>query len=308
MMICAKSSIGISQSLSNSKAFVMKFCHIAPTQWISLASQYSDCFLSLAHLVESDDDYVLNMHAGCVNAEHAGTEIVKIMDNSGFEYYKEHGAGYVFDPHKLIDLGTKISAQYIVLPDYPAQEGRVTINAARKYAPMFKNRGFGTFFCPQSEIGKRSQYLEAIRWAAESPLIDYIGISILGAPNAFGVEKDNKLQRYTCRAWLMKLLYEDGILDKIRKNNKKIHFLGMVDGPNEIALVEHYHDYIDSWDSSAAVWAGLNGVRFDNSPTGLLNGKFETPVDFKFPISNTDQYSDVIENMLYINRLIDRNI
>jgi hypothetical protein len=73
----------------------------------------------------------------------------------------------------------------------------------------------------------------------------------------------------------------------------------MVDGPNEIDLLEDYEYYINSWDTSAAVWAGMNGVRFDKTPTGLVNGKIESEVNFN--ISTSDKDDDVNYNINYIN-------
>ena len=84
---------------------------------------------------------------------------------------------------------------------------------------------------------------------------------------------------------MMSELQRRGILDMALENGKKIHFLGMVDGPNEIALC-YPQFHIDTWDSSAAVWAGLNGIEFDQSPTGLINGKFEEEVDFSTQIND----------------------
>ena len=80
-----------------------------------------------------------------------------------------------------------------------------------------------------------------------------------------------------------------GVLDQISRNKKKIHFLGMVDGPNEIELMQlnGYDDYIDTWDSSCAVWYGLNGIKFDRSPSGSVNGKFEEEVDFDIKTGDT---------------------
>ena len=57
---------------------------------------------------------------------------------------------------------------------------------------------------------------------------------------------------------------------------------------------------IDTWDSSAAVWAGLNGIAFDNSPTGLMNGKFELEVDFNAKFEDT---TIACSNMAYIDQL-----
>ena len=76
-------------------------------------------------------------------------------------------------------------------------------------------------------------------------------------------QKDNKLQRFLSRWKFMQLLDEHNILQRAKENGKKIHFLGMVDGPNEISLMRDFH--IDTWDSSAGVWTGLNGIQLDLS-------------------------------------------
>jgi len=188
-----------------------------------------------------------------------------------------------------------------VMSDYPNEPGSKTIKAAQQLAPQFKDNGFGTFFVPQSEIGDLEDYIATFAWAACSPLVDYIGVSILGVPNAYGVEKDNKLQRYVSRFHMMKELERRGILKLAYLNNKKIHFLGMVDGPNEIELCGEF--CINTWDSSAAVWAGLNGISFDSSPTGLINGKFEEEVDFNFVTMDKELLALAKQNQQYINDL-----
>ena len=130
--------------------------------------------------------------------------------------------------------------------------------------------------------------IDCFDWAAKSTEVDYIGVSILAVPLAYGVEKDNKLQRFLSRWKFMKELWERGILDTIEVQNKKLHFLGMVDGPNEIDLVREFLPIINTWDSSAAVWYGLNGGTLDSSPSGLVNGKYEKEVDFSHPLDDTD--------------------
>lgn len=82
----------------------------------------------------------------------------------------------------------------------------------------------------------------------------------------------------------------------------------MVDGPNEIKLMSQFKGYINSWDSSAAIWAGLNDIAFDNSPTGLLDGKFEAEVDFD---AKMEGYTESLifcakKNMQYIDSLCKR--
>lgn len=273
----------------------LQFCHIVPTPHLSLADR-SDTHLLLAHLVESDDDYTYYYYS---RKSIDGRERTYILDNSAFEMYKAGREMYPSD--KLIEMGNRVKADYIVMSDYPNEPGSKTIKAALEYAPKFKQAGFGTFFVPQSKIGDIEDYIQCFAWAASSPLVDYIGVSILGVPNAYGVEKGNKLQRFFSRWKMMKELKRRGILDLAKRNRKKIHFLGMVDGPNEIELCSEFD--IDTWDSSAAAWAGLNGIAFDGSPTGLINGKFEKEVEFDQRFEDNSVIELAKANIEYINQL-----
>jgi hypothetical protein len=319
----------------------MEFCHISPSAWLhELNGRYRSfdrkSHLVLAHLVEEDKVYTSfynprtefdhayfhetlydyndnqvfdNQLRNGVAARTDFSPLLSrnktiILDNSAFELY-QRGLP-MFDGNKLIDLGKKIGANYIVMPDYPGEHQWKTIEAAREFGPQFKQAGFGTFFVPQSEIGDIEGYLEAFAFAATSPLVDYIGVSILGVPNAYGVY-GNPLQQYLSRKKMMETLYQRGLLQAAKHMKKKIHFLGMLDGPNELIEVLPYGRYIDTWDSSAAVWAGINGVGFDDSPTGLINGKVKSHVDFSLPYTEDDKRDKLIkDNMKYIDDLVDR--
>lgn len=283
----------------------MKFCHITPVDHLDLVKG-RESHLTLAHIVdgmegseEQVEKYIEFYKNEKKNAEMNGTPYLNIMDNSAFELYKNQMP--MFDPEKLLELAKKVDATHIVLPDHPAHPSMVTIDDARRYAPIFKQAGFGTFFVPQSDVGDLEDLCTAFAWAASSPLIDYIGISILAVPNAYNCEKGNPLQRFHARWKFMNELYDRNLLQLAAQNGKKIHFLGMVDGPNEISLVRDFH--IDTWDSSAGVWAGLNGIPFDQSPTGLGNGKFEKHVDFEANFEDTTMAKN---NMNYIDYLVDR--
>ena len=267
------------------------FCHIMPTAYLDTWGRKYNTQLVLAHLVEQDEEYKEFFW------KYNNT---KILDNSAFEMFKTGPPMYESD--KLIEMGKKVDADYIVMSDYPDQDPSVTIRAAEELAPKFKDAGFGTFFCPQSKVGDLDGLVSSFAWAATSSLVDYIGFSILNIPNAYGVEKNNKLQRYLSRLKFVKELDKIGVLDMIVENGKKIHFLGMVDGPNEIELMEYngYSECIDTWDSSAAVWYGLNGIRFDTSPTGAVNGKFEKEVDFN---CKEGDIKSVEYNLAYIDKL-----
>ena len=228
------------------------------------------------------------------------------MDNSAFEMYKQGKP--MLTPMKVLEMAQKIKANYVVLSDYPGEHSSKTIQAAIDLAPLFRSWGFGTFFVPQSNIGDKEDLINAFDWASTSRHVNYIGVSILGVPNAYGVEKGNKLQRFVARFMFMQELLDRGILDRIRKNKKKIHFLGMVDGPNEIRLMEPYREYIDTWDSSAGVWLGLNGRTFDSSPTGIIDGKFEKEVDFDLEQADVsiDNYNLAKYNIDYIDSIVTK--
>ena len=278
----------------------INFCHISPTQYLHLVKN-RDTHLVLAHLIEKDlngetDGSYTEFYR---NESHRGATI--IVDNSMFEYYKQGKPP--LDSSKLIDLGRAVNGDFIVLSDYPDQPGQVTINKAEELIPEVKAAGFRTFFVPQSKIGDIEDYIKTFEYGINHPEIDLVGVSILGVPNAYGVERNNNLQRYLSRYTMLGTLKKRGILTD---QYKKLHFLGMVDGPNEIELVKDFHDFIWSWDSSSAVWAGIQGVEYDNSPTGLLNGKIETEVDFEIPFDESKTRA-ILNNMARIDNLVQKN-
>ena len=279
----------------------MKFCHITPVDHLDLVKG-REAHLTLAHIVSGMEGTPEQQKKYCAfyaQEKLSNDNYINIMDNSAFELYKCQMP--MFNPEELLDLAKAVSATHIVLPDHPAHPSMVTIDDAKRYAPIFKEAGFGTFFVPQSDIGDLEDLITSFAWAASSPLIDYIGVSILAVPNAYRCEKGNSLQRFNARWKFMNELYDRNLLQLAAQNGKKIHFLGMVDGPNEIPLVRDFH--IDTWDSSAAVWAGLNSISFDDSPTGLINGKFEKHVDFE---SNFKDTSIAEANMKVIDNLVTR--
>lgn len=274
----------------------IEFCHIAPTPHLNLVDK-RPVHLVLAHLIEQDPAYV-DFYLD--QKDRYGCKI--IMDNSAFEMYKQNRPMYPSD--KLLQMATKVKADYIVMSDYPNEPGEKTIEAAKKLAPEIHDAGFKTFFVPQSKIGDEKDCIETFRWASlNTDLVDYVGVSILTAPNAYGVERNNKLQRFCSRLKLMYSMKESLIFSTLKTKGAKVHFLGMMDGPNEIMYMEPFGKYIDTWDSSAAVWAGLNGISFDNSPTGLFDGKFEHEVDFQFKTEEDALLSLAKKNMEYIDKL-----
>lgn len=275
----------------------INFCHIAPTAHLGL-TEYNGAHLLLAHLVEQDSAYT-EFYENLTDGK------VKILDNSAFEKFKAGEPMYPSD--KLIEMGHKVGANIIVMSDYPKEPAQKTIDAALDLMPKFKAAGFKSFFVPQSEIGGIDDYLQAIDWALDQEDIALIGLSILGCPIALGLNEQRygagynewyKMQRFLSRWAILEELDACGILDDRAIN--RFHCLGMVDGPNEIRLLEKYAKYIFSWDSSSAIWAGLNGIAYDDSPTGLMQGKFELEVDFD---SSFDDDNQAVMNMCHIDAL-----
>ena len=281
---------------------MINFAHIAPVSYLPLVKEYP-VHLLLAHLIEENEDY-RNFY---IELKKENPNVFYHVDNSAFEMFKRGQPMY--DSSKLISMARLVNGDSIVMSDYPKEHYTKTINAAIKLIPEIKDAGFKTFFCPQSEFGKIEDLLQSFEWAINNPSIDYIGVSILACPIALGLNEQSygsnhrdesyRLQRYLARWKIFSLLNKRGLLLKNASN--RFHCLGMTDGPNEIELLSQFHKHIFSWDSSSPIWHGINNIRYDGSPTGLRNGKFEDEVDFN--INNVEDISDIVYNMHSIDKM-----
>jgi hypothetical protein len=281
----------------------INFCHIMPVSYLPFTRQYSTHLL-LAHLVEENEQY-RNFY---VNLKRENPNVFYHLDNSAFEMFKRGAPMY--DSDKLIEMGKKVGADSIVMSDYPKQHWSKTVDSAVRLIPEFKKQGFKTFFCPQSELGDVDGLISSFQWAINNGDIDFIGVSILACPIALGVnevkhgaesrDEAYRMQRYLSRWAIFDQLDKRGLLGS--NTSKRFHCLGMTDGPREIALLSKYHQYIFSWDSSSAAWHAINGIDYDNSPTGLRHGKLESEVDFNIAATNS---VDVIYRLKYNTSVID---
>ena len=165
---------------TNRRSDPIKFCHIAPTNYLSNFAYLNGAHLVLAHLVESDPEY-RDFYANLNDGKYM------IMDNSAFEMFKQKRPMY--DSTALLGLAQSIGADCIVMTDYPGQPSYKTREAAESLAPEFKSKGFDTFFCPQSELGDLEDLIQSFRWALNNPLIDLIGVSILACPIPLGIDE-----------------------------------------------------------------------------------------------------------------------
>lgn len=281
---------------------MINFCHIAPVSYLPFVRQYP-AHLLLAHLVEENAEY----REFYINLKRENPTVFYHLDNSAFEMFKRGQPMY--DSDKLLKMADLVGANSIVMSDYPKEDWRKTVLSAESLIPKFKKAGYKTFFCPQSELGDLDGLMKGFEWGLDNDDIDYIGVSILACPIGLGINETKhgdgsrddafRMQRYLSR-WA---IFEELARRNLLKNAYgRFHCLGMTDGPREIALVQDYHDYIFSWDSSTAIWHAINGIEYDNSPTGLRRGKFEEEVDFNIAAPDT---FDVMPRLAYNMRMID---
>ena len=266
-------------------AGIPQFCAIAPISFSDLVSDRSS-HLVLAHLIDADHqatqlqkDYS-DAYTAFIKKESDNGAFV-MMDNSSYELKEPYA------PEKLIELARKCGAHAIVLPDYPFQPAEKTIIAAEEFAPLFKEAGFKTFFVPQSKTGDREDWVDAYLWAANNPLIDIIGISILGVPNAW-----NNIDPAFARVVAMQHLLDIGEFAE----DKHHHFLGLNAGPAlEIPSLLRM-GVLDTVDSSGPVWSAINSHRYSQECDSYQAvRKLTSPVDFFMKLTKDQATLDRIK-------------
>ncbi len=249
-----------------------QFCIITPTAYLERYAALSSMHLVLAHLVDTDEEYA-NFYAG--------RSEFKIMDNGAFEL------GESYEPDKLIELAHKCTADAIVLPDYPFQPAQKTVDASTALIDPVKDAGFKTMFVPQSETGDVEDWIRGYVWAANTPSIDIIGMSILGMPNAVP-----DIHIGFARVVLTQILIERGLFNF----NKYHHYLGLQSGPKlEIPSLIGM-GAMDSVDSSGPVWAGICGHRYSKNTDSLQSvSKIQKHVEFDYPLTEKESVLDDIQ-------------
>lgn len=252
-----------------------RFCVIAPTAYLEKYATMSSAHLILAHIVKEDPtyaDFYLKM---------AKRGDFLIMDNGAFELGKS------YEPDELISLGNRCGASVLVLPDYPFLDAAVTVEAAKKYIPMFKDATFKTMFVPQGVKGDIEQWIASYEWAAENDDIDVIGMSILGIPGALP-----HIPAAYARVVMAQILIDRGVFNF----SKHHHWLGLNAGPAlEVpSLVKM--GVLDTLDSSAPVWQGLLGVQYtENCDSYSPVKKIHFPVQFDYPMTKDRATLDRID-------------
>lgn len=250
------------------------FCAIAPIEYSALANGRR-AHLVLAHLLDKDfqppeKHKHVDAYIEFIRAEKAAGAFI-MQDNGAYELHES------YKPTKLLQLAQMVGADAIVLPDYPFKPSSYTIDAASVYAEQFRSAGFKTFFVPQSAPGDVEDWIHAYTWAANNPLIDIIGISILGVPVAWA-----DIDPSYARVVAMNELKVRGLFNP----QKHHHFLGLNAGPAlEIPTLLRM-GVLDTIDSSGPIWAAINGHRYTyDADSYQQTRKLTNPVDFHLPFT-----------------------
>lgn len=249
-----------------------QFCIITPTAYLDRYASQSSMHLILAHLVDIDEKY---------SSFYANRDEFKIMDNGAFEL------GESYSPDRLIELGNKCRADAIVLPDYPYQRAKKTIEASSKIIKEVRREGFKTMFVPQSETGDLDDWIEGYVWARDNPDVDIIGMSILAVPNAIP-----HIPKPYARVIMTQILIDRGYFGF----EKYHHYLGLNAGPNLEIPPLIAMNALDSCDSSNPVWSGICGQMYSPAYDSFaMTRKIDKHVDFNYPMTSSEYVHSAIQ-------------
>jgi len=181
---------------------------------------------------------------------------VKYLDNSFFEL------GYCLKPDDMVKAAKMVDATVLICPDG-------TLDGA----DYFRSEGYKVMAIPKTP----EQFVE---------FMNDKNIHLVGVSEEHLDYRHSPGARYE--------LFRDYIEPMMPKN--KIHLLGGTDSIWELGMLKPFDAYIESWDSSAAIWQGHLGHDLSN-----IARKDTTSVDFN---ANVNLYSlTVVKNIDFIASL-----
>ena len=266
----------------------LQHCFIAPTAYLHLIPQNSKVHLLLAHLME--DRAYCDFYK---RRKEEGDYI--IVDNGAFEFKRPLDADEIF---RLVG-GAGFQPDVIVAPDYPFEPWSKTVTETDSFARRYHNyfdASVKLMAVPQSKPGDWHGWIECYEHLTKIPHVNWIGMSILGIPNAFQSATGTKDISFN-RTFATQYLKNNGIIESRIKH----HYLGCGD-PREILMMKA-QGVADTNDSSTAFWHAINGIGYDDSVGGLRDGKSPIEVDFNLPYNET-HVPLIKENVEWINGLI----
>ena len=268
-----------------------KHAFIAPVSYLSLIPEDSDFHLVLAHLM-----HIKEYATFYKNRSERGDYI--IMDNGAFE----NGVPYNTVQIKEAIDRAEFMPNCIVAPDYPGKSGYLSWMACLDFIdelPTFAASTTTVMFVPQSQEGDWYDWIKCYQAGCELPdIVSHIGMSILGIPNAFKHLTGTSNITFN-RTFASQVLKQSG-----KVGVKKHHYLGCGD-PRELLMMRKM-GIADSNDSSTAIWHGHLDIAFDNTASGLRDGKSPIEVDFKVPARKTTRVIE--DNIYWIGNILSASI
>lgn len=267
----------------------MKHGYIAPINYLDMIPANADFHLTLIHLFEN------KAYADFYKKKKDRGDFI-IVDNSAFEY------GEALTKEFLLSTLEKLSfiPDVIVLPDYPNKDYNITVESAYESAKFFQKNYSSIcsyMVVPQSEEGDVVGWIKGYEDLCKVPNVSFIGLSILGIPNAFSSLTGTDDISFN-RMFALAYLQNNNIVD----SNIKHHCLGLGSNVRELLFMAQF-PFVYSNDSSSAVWHGIQGVRYDSTVTGLFSGKSKKSVDF-FIERLDSNVQDIKYNINFIEFLI----
>ena len=279
------------------------FGYIAPIEYLDFVPTKSKFHLCLAHLLPNPT------YAAFYKKRQAQGDLI-FMDNSAFEF------GGSIEESKLLELiaAGGFTPNVIVAPDFPGQKSVVTLNSTKKFIKTLQREGIGSMIMgvPQSIVGDWKGWLNAFKQMQE--LTGVIGLSILGIPNAAQSQTGTKDISYN-RLWAMNQISSIGAWDA---DGIWYHALG-AGTPSEFrlqasrtaTLLGDKQIGIHSLDTSSPIWHGILGIKYDESPTGLIKGKSKKHVDFNIKRATGDKFElqkeCILHNIKYVEAALNNN-
>ena len=263
-------------------------CFIAPTAYLHLVPKEVTIHLLLAHLLE--DRAYCDFYK---KRKEQGDYI--IVDNGAFEFKRPLEADEMF---RLIG-GAGFVPDIVVAPDYPFEHWEKTVIQTTAFSKRYHDYfdpSVKLMAVPQSQKGDWKGWISCYRALTALDEVKWIGMSIMGIPNAFCSKTGTEDISFN-RTYATAYLKEQGIIDEKVKH----HYLGCAD-PRELMMMRML-GVADTNDSSTAFWHAINGIAFDDSGRGLLNGKIQLEVDFN--LGYDEQHVPLIrQNIDWINKII----
>lgn len=288
-----KEKLGVGERIAGVKAMLnhtaLQHAFIAPIPHLNMVLWSESRFhLVLAHLMHNP--MYAEFYAELKEKGH-----FIIMDNGAFE----NGTPYTLEQLKAI-CAKWFKPDVIVAPDYPDAPYHLTISSFNSFQQEWGDiyPEMEIMAVPQSLKGDWEGWLTAYEYFLTHPRADWIGLSILGVPNAFQSltrTPDISFNRLFAVQLLLQLYG--------RRSTKKHHALGM-GAPREIML-QRLLGLVDTNDSSSAIWHGLHGIKYDDSATALKAGKISIPVDFTGEKTLTTEIQEAVRyNIQYLEAFL----